>query len=257
MEDNMLAIERMEKIKELILQNGKVYINELSKALNVSVVTIRKDIIKLEQEGCITRARGGAIVNNDLKSPENFRQFVSKEKALIGLIASKFIKEGDVIFLGPGSTCYNIARNIKNKKNITVITNNHFVIHELSFNTSIVLISTGGLIESNNHLISFTGDFTLEMLSNLLINTSFVTVDGLSIRNGCTLISSGQLELYNTLKKISNEIIIVSDKSKFDKTAMLHFCDLSELRHIVTENGIPDEYRFFFHKNNIQLLDSP
>src|SRR5659263_765259 len=103
----MLAIERLEKIKFLISQNGNASIIELSNILHVSVVTIRKDFDKLEKEGYIIRTHGGAVINTDYQTSSANNFLVSNEKSLIGHIASDLVKDGQVIFIGPGSTCYN------------------------------------------------------------------------------------------------------------------------------------------------------
>ena len=254
----MLAAERIRRIKDIIIEYRHIDVNTLSTMLNVSESTIRKDLEKLEQEGFVNRIYGGAVLNTDENEHalflDNTDPFID-EKRKIGEIASKLIIDNDVIFLGMGSVCTQIAKNLTGI-NLTIITNNISAIVELvsNPNNTAHIIGTGGDITTDNRCIGFEGKFAIDFLEGILINKAFLTVDGFSIKNGYTVNSKEQVAFYNVLKKISEEIIIVADYSKANKTAMLKLDSITSIRKIVSNENILNEYKKFFYDSEIQLF---
>ena len=123
----MFATERQNRIKQLLFEYDKVGVGSLSEILDVSEVTIRKDLEKLEKDGFLIRTHGGAVLREDVPkeeiSPESDIPNIESKK-MIGIFAAALIQDRDVIFLGPGSTCIQIAKNLRDKKDIIVVTNN-------------------------------------------------------------------------------------------------------------------------------------
>ena len=133
----MFAIERLNKIKELLYQEKRVDVFELSELFSVTEATIRRDLDKLEQAGFLIKIYGGAVLNE----VETQRPFTAdtedkriEEKRMIGKIAAQMIENGDAIFLSPGTTTLEIARNLKDKK-VTVVTNDMMIGFELRDST--------------------------------------------------------------------------------------------------------------------------
>lgn len=249
----MFAIERQNKIKEMLFKEKRVDVFELSEHFSVTEVTIRRDFDKLEQEGFLIKTYGGAVLKEDLvQSSTKFESEdnVIEEKRMIGKIAAQMIESGEAIYLSPGTTCLEIARNIKDKK-VTVVTNDLLIGYELRDSIGIKVIVTGGdLIQSTSTL---TGGFTLQALNGIYINKAFIGVKGVNLESGYTVDSHEEAMVIQGVKKISNEIIIVADYSKFNFTAFARLGDLKLAKKVITNKQVPSEFKRYFFENAIKL----
>ena len=249
----MFAIERQNRIKEILYKEKRVDVFELSKLFSVTEVTIRRDLDKLEQEGFLIKTYGGAVLNEEV-SHNSFTQLsedtVLEEKRMIGRIASQMIEPGEAIYLGPGSTCLEIARNIKEKR-VTVVTNDILIAYDLKDITGIKVIVTGGdLIQSTSILV---GGFALQALSGIYINKAFIGVKGINFDSGYTVDSYEEVMVIQEVKKISNEIITVADYTKFNHTAFARLGELGMAKKVITNKQVPNEYKKYFFEHAIKL----
>jgi len=253
----MFAAERLAKVREVLLEYKHVDISTLSSILSVSEATIRRDLEKLEDEGFLTKTHGGAMINDDADQEVQL-SFVDDpyidEKIQIGIVASQMISNGDVIFLGNGNTCQQISKHIKDKKELTVVTNNINIIIELHGCTNINLIVLGGNIQSFGTSISTSGQFSKKMLEGIFVNKAFFTVNGISMKHGYTLCSAELAEIYSIILKNADESIIVVDYSKFDKRAFVQLGNIDLVKKVVTNAQLSLEYKKFFFETNIQLF---
>ena len=141
----MFADARIEKIKELLLEYKHVDVNTLSSVLSASVATVRRDLERLEEEGFLRRTHGGAIIiEKKEKIAKVAQEPYYREKKQIGIIAASLIKNNETVYIGAGRTCQQIARNLKDKRNVKVVTNNIGVITELLHTQSVRLMVPGG-----------------------------------------------------------------------------------------------------------------
>lgn len=249
----MFAIERLHKIKEILYKEKRVDVFELSELFSVTEVTIRRDLDKLEQEGFLIKTYGGAILNEDISSkllvpePDDSND---EEKRMIGKIASSLIENDEAVFLSSGDICLEIARNIKTKK-ITVVTNDLLVAFELKDCTGIKVIVTGGdLIHSTSTLV---GGFALQSLNGIYINKAFIDVKGVNFNSGYTINSYEEVMVIQGVKKISSEIIVVADYTKFNCTAFARLGDLQLAKRVITNKKVPDEFKKYYFEHNIKL----
>lgn len=167
----MFAPERIRIIKGLLIDKNHINVSDLSSMLNVSEVTIRRDLEKLENEDFLTRTHGGAIINNS--NPTESENYIYtyedpylNQREEISEIAVQMIEDNDVILLSPGHTNLCIAKKIVGKKNITVLTNDLKIAFELSTNPSIKVIIPGGDLDSNS--MTLVGKLTEDNLKNFL-----------------------------------------------------------------------------------------
>jgi len=249
----MFAIERLSKIKEILYKQKRVDVVELSELFSVTEVTIRRDLDKLEQEGFLIKTYGGAGINEDsFKNPlaQDYEDSMIEEKRMIGKIAAQMIESGEAVFLGSGTTCLEIARNIKNKK-ITVVTNDLLIGYELRESIGIKVIVTGGdLIQSTTTLV---GGFALQALKGIFINKAFIGVKGVNFTSGYTVETYEEVMVIQQIRNISNEIVIVGDHSKFDSTAFARLGDLQMAKKVITNKQVPNEYKKYFFEHQIKL----
>jgi DeoR family fructose operon transcriptional repressor len=250
----MFAIERLNKIKELLLQQKRVDVYELSEKFSVTEVTIRRDLDKLEQKGFLVKTYGGAVLNDKLNSvstiPGDLEPKHVEEKRLIGKIAGQMVEDGDAIFLGPGTTCLEIARNIKDKK-VTVLTNDLAIGLELKDLTGIKTIVIGGdLVPSTTMLV---GGFALQMLKGIYINKTFLGVKGAQFDSGYTVSNYEEAMILQEVGKISSEIIIAADYTKFNLKGFARLGDLTMAKKVITNAQLPSEYKRYYFEQAVKL----
>ncbi|MFC4600725.1 DeoR/GlpR family DNA-binding transcription regulator [Cohnella hongkongensis] len=255
----MFAVKRIDKIKDFLRQYKQIDISSLSSILSVSEATVRRDLDKLEMEGFIKRTHGGAILVEDPEDDFSLQELVQvvpnlEEKEAIGFIASNMVNNNDVIIIGAGSTCYQMAKQLKNKKNLTIVTNNVLIGIEYSANREIKVILTGGETYQNNNSISLVGDFSNKMLEGIYVSQAFIGVDGVDFDSGFTVNSSELGLVWNSISKVSGNLIVLADYTKFGKKGFVKCGSLDEADKIVTNDKVPDEYKQYFFEKGIPLF---
>ena len=167
----MLALERRNLILEKLQTEKRVVVSELSQLYEVSEETIRRDLDKLEKEGLATKSYGGAVIKEDVSIdlPFNIRknQNVGGKQKMAELAAS-LVKEGDHIFLDASTTAVFVAKALKEKERLTVITNSMEILLELSDVSGWNIISTGGVMKEG--YLAFLGSRTEEAIRSYIVD---------------------------------------------------------------------------------------
>jgi DeoR family fructose operon transcriptional repressor len=254
----MFGIERLQKIREIIIKQKSIEVQSLSELLSVSEVTIRRDLDKLEKEGLIIKTYGGAILNDSYKLGAPLSNIglpnedtLIEEKNLIGKIASNMIADGEVIFLGGGTTCLYIAKNIKERNKLKVITNDIFIAGELYNCIGIKVILTGGDLITSTGILS--GPLTLKSLEDIFIDKAFISVSGVNINYGYTVDSYEEVLVYKYLLDKADVAILVADHSKFNKTGFTKLAEIDQFKKVVSNKQVPEEFKNYYFNNNIKL----
>lgn len=254
----MFAAERIKKIKQVLLEYKQADVSNLSNLLSVTEVTIRKDLERLESEGFLERTHGGAILCEN-KAPDSIYQNAIgipeiEHKKMIGLIAAQIVNNNEAIFLGPGTTCLLIAKNLKEKKNLNVITNNISAAIELSNIANIKVALTGGEIKQQEHTFSLHGAAVLQSLKNIYVDKAFIGVNGISLKRGYTIYDPEDSMIAAEIYKYTNDMIIAADNTKFDKISFSQLGDLNMAKKVISDEMAPKEYIKYFFENNIQIF---
>ena len=210
----MFALERRKRIMELLYQNGSVLVNDLSRDLQVTVETVRRDLEKLEQMEQLTRTHGGAIIyeesNLDL-SLEKRRGLNIEGKISIARKAVNHIRPGDTIFLDGSTTSYYLSKQLKEMRNITVITNNLQILQELSNSEKIKLISIGGVLDVHNQ--SFVGEVAVETINkNFYANKMFFSSKGMTMEQGVLESNDVEFQIKRAMLNNSMSKFLLLDK---------------------------------------------
>lgn len=250
----MLPQERYENILKLFANTTVVKVEDLMKSFDVSVETARRDLNFLEKEGLIKKIYGGAtLINKALTEPISNDRLASHstEKEAIGKKCSEFINDGDSILLEIGTTTLQVAKAIKHKKNLTVITNSIYVINEL-LGSDINLYIIGGKIRHEEKAIS--GAVSMFELDNFHITKAIIGAGAITAQYG---ISDYNIEESLIRKKIierSKQVFLVADNSKFGFDSLVHVCPISAIDLIITGRGLDNKLIKSFEDANANIV---
>lgn len=251
---------RLTTILTALQKSGSVSVEGLSKDLNVSLVTIRRDLDALEQQGLLRRTHGGAVsiepffyepFRNDRSFQAQVERF-AEEKRRIGRAAAALIKEGEIIALTPGTTTTEVIRGLPLHKNITVVTSTVNVAMELSKRKDLDIFVTGGHLRGD--WFSLVGPTAAQSLSHLLIHTLFIGADGIDPKWGLSCFISDEAQLNSAMAKHAQRKIAVVDHSKFGTVAGWRICPISDIDILITDSGATDEMIAPFERAQIQVM---
>lgn len=252
-EVDMLAITRKNIIKDIILEKKNVTVTELSEQFEVTEETIRRDLKQLEKEGFLTRTYGGAFiqsgVQNDVDISLREAAFL-ESKQLIGKKCAELIHNGDTIFLDASTTAAYIAKNVKDKR-LTVVTNSFIIIDVLKDCPDIHLVVIGGVYSARSK--AFNGRAAVAALKDYFFDKAFMSCRSLSMEHGITDSNEDTALIRQTLVNMSNELYLVADFSKFDKTSFLHICDFKDIHGVVSDYDFSDEWTAFLNDIGVMI----
>lgn len=235
--------DRHQFILNKLQKQGNVQVLDLCKELNVSSVTVRKDLKLLEDKNLLFRTHGGATRNNPYTSDKPViekEKLQSTEKMNIGAAAAKSIELNDSVIIASGTTVLALAKNIKPAKSLTVITSALNVALELIGHENIEIIQLGGIIRKSSS--SITGTYAQSMLTDFFCSKLFLGVDGIDIDFGLTTTSVVEAHLNRQMIAASQKVIVLTDSTKFGKRGFGRICGMEEVNQIITDSGIPENY---------------
>ena len=237
----MLAIERRNAILEKLQAERRVVVSELSQIYKVSEETIRRDLEKLENDGFAIKSYGGAVINENanVDLPFNIRKkrnVISKQK--IAEVISSRIKDGTSIMLDASSTAVYIAKALKERKNLTLITNSIEILIEMFDTPNVNVLSTGGAMREGS--FALVGPQTDKMLNSYHVDMAIVSAKGFNLETGLTDTEELHANNKKTMLHAGREKILAVDSSKFGKTAFTEIGTLEDISMVVTD-AKPDE----------------
>lgn len=252
--------QRFNAILTSLQRSGSVSVDDLSAELSVSVVTIRRDLDTLEQQGLLHRTHGGAVSIEPLfyepfRRDRSFQEQVGKladEKRRIGRAAAALITQGETIAVTPGTTTTEVIRGLPLNFALTVVTNTANVTMELSKRKDVSVFVTGGHL--HGEWFSLVGPTAIRSLENMLIHTLFIGADGIDAKWGASCFSSDEAELNGTMVKHARRCIAVVDHTKFGVVANWRICEAGALQTLITDSGATDEMIAPFQKLGIEVI---
>ena len=254
----MLAVERRNKIEEIIQKNKSVLVPELARQFDVTTETIRGDLEKLEKQGVLIRTYGGATLVEGSESdiPVSDRDVINYEgKQRIGKRAAGIIKDGETVFLDASTSSLHIARNVKDKKSLTVITNSERIINELSSCENIRVMSTGGLLSTRN--MSYVGRIVEKTIrENYFANKVFFSCRGATLARGLTESNEAEAEIKKAMIDCSESVFFLCDHTKIGKIGVPVISDFSKIDTLITDIKMTDEWSKVLAENDINLIEA-
>lgn len=229
---------RRKKILEILRRDGQVRVAQLSDALGATVVTIRSDLDALEQDGYLERTQGGAI--QTMKNYYNLefqrrKQEHMENKKAIAAAAASLVRDGDTLFINSGTTTYFTAVELKQRKNLNVVTNSISVAVELGGLPTFRVILLGGDISAQ---YSFTyGEDVKEQISRYRANWAILSVDGVNPGTGITTYHAEESAIDRIMVERAQTPVIVADSSKLGRESFSRISTLSSGTILVTDRN--------------------
>lgn len=239
----MQPSERRQWVLEKIELEGKVEIDSLSNELNVSPMTIRRDLDQLEEEGSVIRVHGGAVAARSLIAETPFltkEGRYTEEKRQIAKKALSLVREGQIILLDSGTTTLEIARLLKVKQDLTVITNDIKIAAEL-VDSKLKVIVTGG--ELQNDVGALFGPQTHHFLKNIHADLFFLGAHAIDLQAGIMSPTFEKSLVKQLMMEAAESTWLVADSSKIGERALSKVCDLQSLTGFITNEHISDEIK--------------
>lgn len=252
----MLAVERRNEIEQIIQKNKSVLVNELAKKYDVSSETIRNDLERLEKQGMLKRTYGGATLVEEGDSEQSFNErsvvnYTGKEK--IGQRAAELVSDGETIFIDASTSSLHMAKHIKTRRSLTVITNAAKVVEELSSCEHITIICLGGKLKSRN--MSFVGHITEETIrANYKANKVFFSCKGLSEGKGLTEQSDSEAEAKRAMIEMAEKCIFLCDYKKFDTFGLNTIINLDSVDTVITDEEPSNTWKKAFADDGVELI---
>lgn len=245
-------MSREEEILAIVSEKKKIEVNELSALLNVSKVTIRKDLDKLEARGLLHRQHGYALLNNlddiNYRLAQNYDQ-----KRKIALEASKIVNDGEVIMIESGSTCALLAEELAfNRNDITIVTNSCFIASYVRKAESVKVILLGGEYQKESQVN--VGPLVKQVINEFYVDKLFVGIDGFDARRGFTGSDITRCDTTRTLATAANQTIVLTDSSKFSQNGLVSEFGFSEISKVFTDKHINREALAFLEKEKISVF---
>jgi DeoR/GlpR family transcriptional regulator of sugar metabolism len=255
----MTMDERHKHILGLLEAEAKIRVEDLADRLDVSQVTMRKDLDILEKQGLLERIHGSAVFSQRNRLNISFLEELQTHavaKKLIAEAALSYVHEGDSIILEAGTTTFWLAQALVGKfKSLLVITNSLPAALELS-KAGYKILMIGG--EVLNHRLALTGPKAINSLESYHVNRAFLGTSGISLSHGYSTANSYDADVKEQMIRAAEETYILADSSKFERNCLVSFADFSDIHLTITDSGISSKVltEFKIHGIEISVVDS-
>ncbi|MSS77953.1 DeoR/GlpR transcriptional regulator [Anaerococcus sp. AGMB00486] len=251
--------DRRNKIISIIKENNGASVKELATKLDVSDMTIRRDIRILEEQNIVETFHGAIVYNSKIDNPINEDKYSldshllikDREKFLIGQKAASMIKEDDIIIIDTGTTTEKLSQAMDDIKCTALVFSSNNLIN-LLFKKNIDLIIGGGNLHRDSGMME--SNQSIEMMKNIRASKLFLSAAGVHKDLGITCENSYELNSKKIIIRNSLEVILLADSSKFGAVKSTHFADLSEIDTIISDKNLSDEWQDYLKEMDIKLI---
>lgn len=250
--------DRHNLIVETLMRHDSIQVSELAVLLDVSTVTIRKDLTELEKANKLYRSHGKAILINPYinnRTVNEKEKLARKEKEAIGQYAATLIDSDDSIIIASGTTVLALARAIKPKHRLTVISASLQVSEALGTNESIDVVQLGGSLRTSS--LSVVGKVAEAPLADFSCSKLFMGVDGIDLDFGITTTDIQEASLNRVMMHTAQKTVLLADSSKFRRRGFSKIANLTDVDMIITDSGIPEKIARQIEETGVELKVVP
>ncbi len=255
MSDFIPTPERQKQILSLLSRQGRLSVAEIVEQFAISEATARRDLETLTSQGKAQRVHGGVIAL-DQAPPElpilQREGEQANEKAAIGRAAADLIHDGETVFLGSGTTVLEAARHLRERRNLTVVTNSLPVLNALAGLKEVMVVSLGGQLRDSE--LSFIGHITEQALAELRVDKVLIGTRGLSLEHGLTNDYLPETLTDRAILKIGREVIVAADHTKVNRVSTALLAPLTSMNTFVTDIGADKAFLQALKKLDIRMV---
>lgn len=247
--------ERQKQILSLLTRQQKLSVAEIVAQFAISEATARRDLESLTLQGKAQRVHGGVIALEQAPPELPILERESEqldEKIRIARAASELVSDKETIFLGSGSTVLEVARHLRNRRNLTVITNSLPVLNTLVGINGITVISLGGMLRDSE--LSFIGHITEQALTEVRADKVIMGTRGVSLEHGLTNDYLQETLTDRAILKVGRKVIIVADHTKVNRVATALLAPLDSVQTFVTDSKADKKFIQALKKNGIEVI---
>jgi DeoR family transcriptional regulator, aga operon transcriptional repressor len=253
--------DRASRILHQLLRAGKSSVDELAADVGTSPASVRRDLIKLEQRGLVQRTHGSVELAGkltyqpfrfDAAFPLREARFAD-EKRRIAVAAAELVLEGDTVCLPPGTTTTQVARSLRHREGIRIVTSAVNIGMELSSQPNSAVTLTGGSIRWPGSF-SLVGSTAFDAIQKLYFDKLILGATGVHPEQGLTVIESDEALILAEMVKHSRQVIAVADASKLGMISAVRVCEPSQIHTIITDNSVAPELVALFEKANVRMI---
>ncbi|EGX59024.1 DeoR family transcriptional regulator [Streptomyces zinciresistens K42] len=247
----MLAERRHHLILRALRSGGPAAVTDLSEQLGVSPATIRRDLVKLAEDGLLTRVHGGAVADEGDQPFAEVAEMRVPEKDAIAAHAAGLIADGQSVLLDIGTTAFRLARQLHGRR-LTVITSNLVVYEELADDEGIELVLLGGMVRREYR--SLVGFLTEDNLRQLHADWLFLGTSG--VRSGGQVMDTTVVEVpvKRAMIKAGDRVVLLADAAKFPGHGMARVCGPEELDVLVTNEPVENATRTSLREAGVEVV---
>lgn len=251
----MLAIERKNEILNKLRAEQRVLVSELAIHYGVTEETIRRDLDKLEKEGYATKTYGGAIWGNSTKTDLSYtirnKTNVEAKTEIAGLVA-QMVQDGDHLMLDDSSTSLYIAKQLKDKKELTILTYSMEIASELAAVDGWTVLCTGGTVKPGT--LAFAGAQVAEILSRYHVDKAILSCKGIDRNAGITDSAESHAVAKQAMIRAARQVILALDDSKLDKISFVQVAAMDQIDTVVTSSRPDKAWMDYFEAQDILCL---
>ena len=255
MTDFLPTPERQKQILSLLTREKRLSVTEIVKQFSISEATARRDLESLTSQGKAQRVHGGVIAVEqappELPILERENEQID-EKIRIGRATASLVADDESLFLGSGTTVVEVARNLREHKNLTVITNSLPVLNMLAGIKGITVISLGGMLRESE--LSFIGHITEQALTEIRVDKVIMGTRGVSLEHGLTNDYLQETLTDRAIMRSGRQVIIVADHTKVNRVSTVLLAPLDSIHTFVTDTNVDQKFVQALKKQRIQVV---
>ena len=252
---------RAKEILRLLLGHGKTSVEELTELFGTSPASIRRDLVRMEERGLVHRTHGGAMLA-DQAVYEPFRfdasfqvreERFAQEKNRIAIAAAELVHEKETVGITAGTTTTQVARLLRHRTGLHIITNAVNIGMELSSSNGLDTTLTGGCMRWPG-AFSLIGPTAIESINVVVMDRVFIGVCGVDAARGATTIEAEEAAVFRAMIRQARQVVVVADSSKVGMISPAVICPVSDIGILITDDGISEEASLAFTRSGVKVL---
>ncbi|EKD87641.1 MAG: DeoR family transcriptional regulator [uncultured bacterium] len=248
-------VERQERILQLLNEKKRISVDEICELFSISKATARRDLEVLTEQKSVSRVHGGAVSLKTAPPESPFLQretAQAEEKKSIGKACAQLVQNGETVFLGSGTTVLEVAKELKDRKGLTIVTNSLPVLNLLSGIPNISVIGLGGLFRESE--LSFIGQITERALDEIRVDKVIIGIHAIHLELGLTNDYLPEAMTDKAIMKAGNQVIVVTDHTKINTVSAAFLAPVTSIQKLITDHDTSVEFIAALKEKGIEVI---